>query len=160
MHHNVLLPIITKNGTTPRSPFINCQPSSPGQQVFWFKGARLLNYPGTDQVSHIDTSGQANLTQFVFNTNSSFNGTYHCFGKEMHRTFDVSYCKSIIYIFKSTMDLNIDIYRDCYINYFNNLSQRCMNFNSKNLAFTSYIRHIIIDVFLLRVFPRREINAI
>lgn len=86
---------MTKNGTKLQIPFINCQPLIPGQQVFWFKGNRLLNYVGTDQVLSGDTNGQVekDSTHFVFNTKSSFNGTYHCYGKNMHRTFDISYCK-------------------------------------------------------------------
>ena len=94
---NILLPIVTNNGTTThsKSPFINCQPLVTGQQVFWFKGTRLLNFPGIDQVSSADTNGKVvnDTMNFIFNTNSSFNGTYNCFGKNMHRTFDVSYCK-------------------------------------------------------------------
>ena len=97
---NILLPIIANNGTPSKSPFIDCKPLVTGQQVFWFKGTRLLNFPGTEQASYADSDGQVvnDTMKFIFNTNSSFNGTYHCFGKNMHRTFDVSYCK---YTFKT-----------------------------------------------------------
>ena len=101
-----------KNVTTAvETPSIKCNPSlsAVDQSIFWFKGSRLLNIAGTHLFD--SSGGQGNLmdnsTRFVFNTNSSFNGTYSCYGNDMYRSFDVSYCKllpeSLLHILFSSL---------------------------------------------------------